>query len=449
LAILSIGNVNFPYIDDNARQIGGMTDFGKTYARWGSEFGSWLIQGSRHLTDMGLTSHIITALVLSLASMIAVYTLNGKKLEVIPSIMSTMIGLNPWFLQCISFRFDSPFMAASILFSLIPFLWWKKNNIIFLGVSIISIFLMNNTYQASSGIYIIIVLILSLRSFLNGKGLPYFKIVNSATAYLLSMFLYLIELKLVPTVIKSSGESIFPNTSELPNVVSANICKYFNEIYIQSNKLWIVLTMIVFVLFFVSSLIKTKENTWISAILVLTFIIIASVLSFGIFIFYSKSIAGDAPRYIYGFAVFISMCLIVMTNKLEVRYIDVFSTIISCMLAYYILTFSFVYSATLNYQKESFSSQSSNLVNDLKSIVTPNRKKVYFNTLFKNSSIYNNTLANYPIISRIVPPNDGLYWPNYVRFNTYSMLSIDIAPINENASDMKSNSLVISNYYYN
>ena len=46
VAVLSIGIINFPYLDDNARQVAGMTDFGTTYARWGSEFLSWFVQGS-------------------------------------------------------------------------------------------------------------------------------------------------------------------------------------------------------------------------------------------------------------------------------------------------------------------------------------------------------------------------------------------------------------------
>ena len=32
VAVLSIGIINFPYLDDNARQVAGMTDFGTTYA---------------------------------------------------------------------------------------------------------------------------------------------------------------------------------------------------------------------------------------------------------------------------------------------------------------------------------------------------------------------------------------------------------------------------------
>lgn len=147
VAILAIGIVAFPYIDDTARQLTGATDFARSYSRWGSEIASWLVQGSRHLTDMGLTTHILTGLILALSSIIVVYCLNNKKLELLPLIVSTIIGLNPWFLQSVSFRFDSPYMALSILFSVIPFLWWEKKSSTFFILSVISILLMCNTYH--------------------------------------------------------------------------------------------------------------------------------------------------------------------------------------------------------------------------------------------------------------------------------------------------------------
>lgn len=121
-AILSIGMVNYPYLDDCLRQITGITGFAESYCRWGSEISSQIIQGSRHLTDMGLTTHIITAITLGFSSIIAVYVLNDKKFSWVSAACSTIIGLNPWFLGCISFRFDSPYMALSVLLSIVPFL---------------------------------------------------------------------------------------------------------------------------------------------------------------------------------------------------------------------------------------------------------------------------------------------------------------------------------------
>lgn len=98
-AILSIGIVNFPYIDDAGRRIYGDTGFAESYCRWGSEIALWIVQGSRHLTDMGLTTHILTAIILTISSIIVGYVLNDKKFNWVSLICSTFIGLNTWFLQ--------------------------------------------------------------------------------------------------------------------------------------------------------------------------------------------------------------------------------------------------------------------------------------------------------------------------------------------------------------
>lgn len=82
---------------------------------------------------MGLATHIITAITLSFSSIMTVYVLNNKKFSWISAACSTLIGINPWFLGCISFKFDSPYMALSILTSIVPFLWWDKNKKVFLS----------------------------------------------------------------------------------------------------------------------------------------------------------------------------------------------------------------------------------------------------------------------------------------------------------------------------
>ncbi|MGH2165374.1 glucosyltransferase domain-containing protein, partial [Enterococcus faecalis] len=110
------------------------------------------------------------------------------------------------------------------------------------------------------------------------------------------------------------------------------------------------------------------------------------------------------------------------------------------------LSFVLVYSSTLNYQKEAFIRQAAVLTHDLKNVVTNERKKVYLNTFFKNSTVYANTSRNYPILSKIVPPNDGLYFPNYVWFNTSSNLGVEMAPLID--TDMSKNQKVVSNHFY-
>src|SRR5699024_1933158 len=89
----TISIVNFPYIDDIGRKIDGSTSYAISYSRWGSEVLSWLIQGSRHLTDTGVTNHILTAMILTLTSTIALYLFfKDKKISYYVAAFSTLIG---------------------------------------------------------------------------------------------------------------------------------------------------------------------------------------------------------------------------------------------------------------------------------------------------------------------------------------------------------------------
>ena len=71
--LVIIGLSNYPYVDDVVRQINGMTNFAAHYSRWGSELFAWFIQGGRHLTDQGITTFVISALILTMTSLLALY----------------------------------------------------------------------------------------------------------------------------------------------------------------------------------------------------------------------------------------------------------------------------------------------------------------------------------------------------------------------------------------
>lgn len=98
-------------------------------------------------------------------------------------------------------------MALSIFCSFLPFYWWQRNSFTFFLVSVFSLFVMFNTYQASSGIYIVIVLFLTFKQLLAGENFIALckKVALAAIAYLLSIVSYLIELKFVPSATNNIG----------------------------------------------------------------------------------------------------------------------------------------------------------------------------------------------------------------------------------------------------
>lgn len=450
LAVLAIGIVNFTYIDDAARQITGVTDFAQSYSRWGSEIASWLVQGSRHLTDMGLTTHIITGLILSLTSLITVYCLNNKKLAIFPLIVSTIIGLNPWFLQNISFRFDSPYMALSLLFSIIPFIWWDKKSTFFFLLSIICIFIMCNTYQASSGIYIIMVLALSLKEMLaNTHPRETLKtVLLSATAYITALFIYFFETKLNPNLTHRGGHTVVADLKDIPQTIFTNSQMYLHRIYEQSTKLWFALFAILLLLFIITCILNSKLNFFKSITFVFLYLILGAVLSYGVFLIFPEQLALVAPRYAYGFSVFTSITFILLLSNLTSSLLSQITKILVCLFCYYILSFPFVYASTLYYQKEAFERQSLILADSLKNLVNTETRAIYSDTLFKDSPVLINTVRNYSILKEIVPSNATIYWPNQLLFKTTTGINITINQFNPETTKLVPSELKISDYYY-
>jgi hypothetical protein len=450
-AILAIGVVNFPYMDDAVRQRVGNTDFANTYSRWGSEIGSWLVQGSRHLTDMGLVTPILTGFILAAASILIVYTLNNQKLRVLPLVVSTLIGLNPWFLQCVSFRFDSPYLALSVFCSVLPFLWWEKQPSWFFSLSVLSIFMMCNTYQASSGIYIVMVLALSLKALLADNAFAPLlkKIVTAAGAYILAMLLYFVEMKLHPELAQRGNNVVIASITEIPKTFLDNSRMYPHVILDQSTKVWVILFILLMLAFIVTSVQKANLEPAKALLFLALYLVSAAILSYGVFLIFPEKLALAAPRYAYGFSVFATVTLLLLLENLKTfPWLKLATKGIVCLFCYYLLSFPFIYASSLHYQKEAFERQSVLLAEDLKQVVSTDTKNVYATMLFKDSPVFTNTAKNYPILTNLVPSNSAIFFPNQVLFRTYSEMNLTILPLDINHLDKKQSTLKLSDYYY-
>lgn len=450
--ILSIGIVNYPYIDDSLRQLTGFTGFAEHYSRWGSEISSWIVQGSRHLTDMGLTTHILTAIILAISSIITIFMLNDKKFSWVAAACSTLIGLNPWFLQCISFRFDSPYMALSILASIVPFLWWDKNKKSFFIMSVLCIFLMCNTYQSSSGIYIVMTIALIFKDLTSNHSLKnnYKKYSLSIMAYILGMVFYTIETHFNEHLSERGDIVKVANLREFPSTIIRNLKSYFKNIYNQSAKIWIVLFILIVLLFIISYIIKSEINYIKNSLFIFLYLSLGSIFSYGVYLIFNMDLTTNgAPRYYYGFGVFVAITLIILSNrKIHFSILNLTKNMLLFTFVYYIFSFNLTYASMLIYQKEEFERQSVIFTNDIKNIVNEQRKTIYANKLFKDSPVFANTARNYPILYKLIDSNSTIYWPHVMLFNTYSGLNVNISSFDFSKFDQSNKKLEISNHYY-
>lgn len=424
---INIGLAEFPYIDDIGRQLEGYSGFSEHYSRYLSEISARLIQGGSHLTDPGLSTNIISAFILTIASLILLFVLfPSKKVNLALILSSTVIGINPWFLEALSFRFDNPFMSLSILVSLFPFIFWESKKL-FNFFSIICIYLMCNSYQASSGIYILMVLTLVFLELIYGKRFNIKGLLNSAVSYIIGMVLYKVQITIKPPIFAEQGKA--PGIFQLPNVLLGNAKGYLKNIYLQSYKMWIYLVLILLFLLIVNILISGKQKKIFSLLYTFLWLSVGSVISYGAYLALPMQFYLMRPRYEYGLGAFISIVLVVIVGiSSKNSILSLIKSLVSGLFVFYMLTFSFVYVSTLKQQNTVFESQSSILGNTLNKYVTKKKQIVNLNKFLPNSPIYENTSSVYPLIGSLVMPNTNISWDMTKRFNSLTKLDVEFKP---------------------
>ena len=170
VAISAIIRSDFKYIDDLGRVAKGYRGW-ENFSRYTSNILATLIHGDLYLTDISPLPQILAILLLAVAGTIILYMWEMPQkfswgiLAILP------LGLSPYFLECLSYKFDAPYMAISVFASILPFAFIKIGQIEYVVASFVGILLMCTTYQASSGIYPMIVVLLCFDFWNKGKSI--------------------------------------------------------------------------------------------------------------------------------------------------------------------------------------------------------------------------------------------------------------------------------------
>lgn len=153
VAIFPIIRANVNYIDDTGRVLKGYAGW-DNYSRYVSCFLSHIIHAnSSYLPDISPVPQIIAVMILSLAALVVTVTIKGKgELSIWNVLACIPLGLSPYFLECLSYKFDLPYMALSILASVLPLLFYQKRWMWYSLSVVVCMLVMCMTYQAASGI---------------------------------------------------------------------------------------------------------------------------------------------------------------------------------------------------------------------------------------------------------------------------------------------------------
>lgn len=173
VAMLAVFRAGVSFTDDQRRAIAGgawLRDFN----RHSSTALALLMNVNDRLLDISPWPQILGLAFLSIAGVILTYVFCDKKIKYLPLVLTAFIGLLPLTTECWLYKFDAPFMALSLLVSVLPILWWpkkmeKKALRKFGIVALICMLIIWTTYQASSGVFPVLCVFLALKDYFNGE----------------------------------------------------------------------------------------------------------------------------------------------------------------------------------------------------------------------------------------------------------------------------------------
>ena len=392
-------------IDDLAREITGSREWMNFY-RYISEIGSIFLHTSKRLMDIAPLTQFIALFFVALASFFAIYIFNKGKFSFFACIASLPLGLFPYWLSNFSYRYDSPYMGLSFVVCFIPFLFFESGAI-FVITSVLSLLVMCFSYQASSGIYVILsILCVIYKWLLEGET---FKNVLKKTAvcilcYGLTLFCFM-KIFAVPSPDIYINESI-SLASIVPNVVG-----YITTFLADFHKTpLLVFSILVAVLAFVGLIKNSRQNKVLTAFVLLALFALAVPLSFGAYIALEKP--SHNPRGMYGIGVLMGLLALVLYSQVNAtaKVHKVVSMICLFCYSYCTLVFSFAYGNAQAEQKDYIKFRATILLQNLSGVVEDSEEPAEF--LFVNDIGYPNVVKSmievYPVMAKLVDPGLSL-----------------------------------------
>ena len=424
LGTLTIIRANISYKDDIWRSATGDSVW-YSVNRYVSELCSIFVHGGTNITDISPLPQLLAILILSISSVLLVYVVCNRKITVIRLIASIPLGLSPFFLECISFKFDSPYMALSILASIIPFLLINRRKA-FIFCSIVSLLVMCMTYQASAGVYLLVVIILSFQ-YLNRQEKTNKEILCFLGSAVFSYCIALLFFRFF--LMKSESNVTFP----VPHIISGfliNIKNYAMYINKDLGLIWKIGIVFVILFFILKSTYKSAKRKLFSFFVSILVICISFILSYGIS---SLLVVPDlTPRTFLGFGVFLAiMCVYVVSDYKKI------ATILVIALNWCFFVFAFSYGNALADQARYAEFRVGILLHDL-SVIYPDTDGEVLSIQIENTIDFAPTIKNisknYRVIERLMVRRldvdidwEFIYILDYYKYNHSRKINLPLA----------------------
>lgn len=366
------------YADDAARTNYGYAGW-SAFSRYISTALSYFIHADGYLTNIAPLPQILAAGILAVSSVMLVLAVSGvevfkeKWTKWIWRIVAVVpLGLCPYMLECLSYQYDAVYMALSVFFAVMPFMFWRKGQGKFVVSSIIGILGVCMTYQAAIGIYPMMVVFLMMKEWsaheIPGKEI-FKKIVVTATVFLLTLVFFQKILMRTQDIYVSNE---IPGISEFFPSLFAHLGHYFELLLTDFRVIWKVLIGVMMAMSVILYAMRSKRNKGLSVVVGIVGLSLMFVSMYALYAALEKPLYTTRAMYAVGALIAIMGVYIVDRGAEFAMSVKVYEWVLAIpvvMICWCFFAFSFTYGNALAEQGKFRDRQIDMVIADLNKIM--------------------------------------------------------------------------------
>lgn len=376
VSFFALIHADYNYADDLRRSYTGERSWIGS-SRYISEILSIFIHTNIRINDISPLTQIWAIIFITSASFFSAYSFSDGNVTLKTLVPASFIGLSPFFIANLAYKFDSPYMAMAILFGVFPFLFYK-NEKSYIFTSFFCIIGACISYQAGTSIYIVFTAVFALLKWNRNENLK--SVFRFAGISILCFAISLFVFKFFFLNTKSDIDTVnYNNLAQAQNIFSAfrsNLKNYLKAIFDYSGNLWckffLAADFMLFIFVSVSSSKRNKNASLALSVFVLAFII---VFSFGAYLILAAALIH--ARAFMGFTAVIAA--VSLFNLLNSRgSLKRASFICSLFLFHGFIVYDTVFGNVMAKQKDYENFRTTVLLSDLSGIINPSEKNSFY-----------------------------------------------------------------------
>lgn len=422
VGMLAILRANYYYNDDLERAAHGYKQWDVFSRYLYVALSSWLHMDS-YLTDIAPLPQLTAAVLLAISGIALLSVVYDRRQFSLWEILAVVpLGLNPYFLECLSYRFDAPYMAVSILCAILPFLFRRSHPIAYVLAAALGSIGVCISYQASSGIFPMVAILLAFLMWTKrrpGKEVTVF-LLRSAAGYFLGLVYF--RIALMRPAVSYVVSSLAPIQRLIPSAVQS-LGQYYRLVVSDFKDLWLLLAAAVAVTCLTASIRRSQRGKWLTAVVSVAVLALMGLVCFGLYP--ALAVPLYEPRAMYGFGVLLALLGIVSVEGAA----ELGIKLPALVLSWVFFVFSFTYGNALDVQARYSDFRISQVIsglNRLDAFSSDNPVTVQISGNTAMSPVLQNMPQDYNMLNRLVPKSfgDATEWAHYGFYYYYDLKNV-------------------------